>query len=59
MDALGAAGVKRISLGGALYRRAMTELEALAREIREGRLDRATEAIPSREIEALLPTGIE
>jgi 2-methylisocitrate lyase-like PEP mutase family enzyme len=56
VDALGAAGVKRISLGGALYRRAMTELDTLAREIREGRLDRATEAIPSREIEALLPT---
>lgn len=53
--ALGEAGVKRISLGGALYRRAMTELDAVAAEMRQGRLDRAIDAIPSREISALLP----
>lgn len=53
--ALGEAGVKRISLGGALYRRVMTELDAVAAEIRQGRLDRAADAIPSREIAALLP----
>jgi 2-methylisocitrate lyase-like PEP mutase family enzyme len=57
VEELGAAGVKRISLGGALYRRAMTELDAVAAEMRQGRLDRATQAISSAEIEALLPSG--
>lgn len=57
VEALGAAGVKRISLGGALYRRAMTELDAVAQEMLGGRLDRATDAISSRDIAALLPAG--
>jgi 2-methylisocitrate lyase-like PEP mutase family enzyme len=54
---LGAAGVKRISLGGALYRRVMTELEATGRDMMEGRLDRAIDAISSRDIAGLLPGG--
>jgi 2-methylisocitrate lyase-like PEP mutase family enzyme len=54
---LGAAGAKRISLGGALYRRAMTELEATGREMMDGRLDRAIDAIPGRDIAGLLPAG--
>jgi hypothetical protein len=35
----------------------MTELDAVAAEMRQGRLDRATQAISSAEIEALLPSG--
>jgi 2-methylisocitrate lyase-like PEP mutase family enzyme len=53
--ALGEAGVKRISLGGALYRRAMSELDAVAAEMRLGRLERALGAISSAELGALLP----
>jgi 2-methylisocitrate lyase-like PEP mutase family enzyme len=55
VEALGAAGAKRISLGGALYRRAMTELDAVAAEMRAGRLDRATQALSTSTIGALLP----
>ena len=57
VEELAAAGVKRISLGGALYRRAMTELDIVAGEMAGGRFERALDALPSREIAALLPGG--
>jgi 2-methylisocitrate lyase-like PEP mutase family enzyme len=57
VEELGAAGVKRISLGGALYRRALTELDGVAAEMRQGRFERAVQAISSAEIAALLPSG--
>lgn len=53
---LGAAGVARVSLGGALYRRAMTGLLDAAAALRTGDLGAAVRgAVPGREIEALLP----
>ena len=52
---LGAIGVKRISLGGALYRGAMSALAATAADLARGDLSSATRAMPSREIAALLP----
>ncbi len=52
---LGAAGVKRVSLGGALYRRAMSGLLEAADAMRAGDLGAAARAVSGREISALLP----
>lgn len=54
---LSAAGVRRISLGGALYRAAMTTLVALADAMRGGILSGTSSAIPGREIAASLPAA--
>jgi len=48
-------GVRRVSLGGSLYRVAMTALARTAVELRNGDLASAMGAIPGREIAALLP----
>lgn len=52
---LAAAGVRRVSLGGALYRRAMAGLEGAAMALRDGDLASASRGIPGAEIAALLP----
>jgi 2-methylisocitrate lyase-like PEP mutase family enzyme len=52
---LAAAGVKRISVGGALYRVAMTAVARTARALREGDLASVRGAIPGSEIAELLP----
>lgn len=52
---LSAAGVRRVSLGSALYRRAMTALVEIAEALRSGDLSEAAHALPSAEIAALLP----
>jgi 2-methylisocitrate lyase-like PEP mutase family enzyme len=52
---LAAVGVKRVSLGGALYRHAMTALDAAAKALHAGDLGVAARALPSSEIAALLP----
>lgn len=52
---LAAAGVKRVSLGGALYRRAMTGLMEAAEALRAGDLAAGARAMPGAEIAALLP----
>lgn len=52
---LGEVGVKRISLGGALYRHAMSDLVATASDLAKGDLGSATRGMPSGEIAALLP----
>jgi 2-methylisocitrate lyase-like PEP mutase family enzyme len=52
---LEAAGVVRVSMGGALYRRAMSALAEAARRLHEGDLRAATGAIAGTEIAALLP----
>jgi 2-methylisocitrate lyase-like PEP mutase family enzyme len=51
---LSAAGVRRVSLGGALYRVAMTALVETAERLRAGDLGAATHAIAGREIAAAL-----
>jgi 2-methylisocitrate lyase-like PEP mutase family enzyme len=48
------AGVKRISVGGALYRRAMKELVSTAQALQRGDLAAATGGVPSSEVAALL-----
>jgi 2-methylisocitrate lyase-like PEP mutase family enzyme len=48
------AGVKRISMGGALYRRAMKDLVSTAQALQRGDLAAATGGVPSSEIAALL-----
>lgn len=48
------AGVKRISVGGALYRRAMKDLVSTAQALRRGDLAAVTGGVPSAEITALL-----
>lgn len=53
--ALAQAGVKRISLGGSLYRLAMGALAEAAQGMAEGSFDGLRAAIPSRNIAALLP----
>jgi 2-methylisocitrate lyase-like PEP mutase family enzyme len=50
---LEAAGVRRVSVGGALYRSVMTSLANTARALRAGNLSVVTGAIPGREIAAL------
>lgn len=53
---LAEAGVKRVSLGGALYRRAMAALTEAAAALAQGDLAAATRGgVPSRQIAALLP----
>ena len=52
---LAAAGVRRVSLGGALYRRAMAGLEEAAMALRDGDLASGSRGIPAQEIAALLP----
>jgi 2-methylisocitrate lyase-like PEP mutase family enzyme len=52
---LGAAGVRRVSVGGALYRSALTSLVATARALREGDLSVFSGAISGSEISGLLP----
>ena len=52
---LSAAGVKRVSLGGALYRRAMSDLVRAASDLMAGHLGPATTGLPIREIASLLP----
>jgi 2-methylisocitrate lyase-like PEP mutase family enzyme len=52
---LSALGVRRISVGGALYRVAMTALVKTAQALRDGDLASVDEAMPGREIAALLP----
>ncbi len=52
---LAAVGVKRVSLGGALYRRAMSGLLEAAEAMRAGDLGAAARGVPGKEISALLP----
>jgi 2-methylisocitrate lyase-like PEP mutase family enzyme len=52
---LSAAGVRRVSVGGALYRSALTSLVATARALREGDLSVFSGAISGSEISGLLP----
>lgn len=51
---LSAAGVRRVSIGGALYRLAMSSLVQAAASLQSGDLTALTGAIPGREISALL-----
>ncbi|MCC7283599.1 MAG: isocitrate lyase/phosphoenolpyruvate mutase family protein [Acetobacteraceae bacterium] len=55
VGALSAAGVKRISLGGALHRVTLTALAECARRVAGGDLSDMYRAIPSKEIAALMP----
>lgn len=55
LAALEAAGVKRVSLGGALYRQAMGSLVGAARRLKAGDFDIMAGAPSSAEITALLP----
>jgi 2-methylisocitrate lyase-like PEP mutase family enzyme len=52
---LSVAGVRRVSVGGALYRIAMNALVTSAQALRGGDLTAAAGGIPGREIAALLP----
>jgi 2-methylisocitrate lyase-like PEP mutase family enzyme len=52
---LSEAGVRRVSVGGALYRRAMTALVEAAQRLHDGDLSAVTQIIPGSEIAALLP----
>jgi 2-methylisocitrate lyase-like PEP mutase family enzyme len=53
---LAAAGVKRVSIGGSLYRVAMTGVVEAARALAKGDIVGATRGMPTREIATLLPT---
>lgn len=55
---LAAAGVARVSLGGALYRRALSGLLEAAEAMRAGDLGAAARGVPGREISALLPPAV-
>jgi len=55
LNELAAAGVKRVSAGGALYRVAMTSLVTTARAVRAGDLSTLRGALPGSEIATLLP----
>jgi 2-methylisocitrate lyase-like PEP mutase family enzyme len=55
LDELAAAGVRRVSLGGALYRGAMAGLVQAAEALRRGDIAAGARGIPSGEIAALLP----
>ena len=48
-------GVRRVSVGGALYRCAMAELVEVAEDLRAGDLGAVTRGIPGDEIASLLP----
>jgi 2-methylisocitrate lyase-like PEP mutase family enzyme len=52
---LSAAGVRRVSIGGALYRAAMSGLVGAATRLKDGDLGAVRQVIPGREIAALLP----
>ncbi|MBV9538932.1 MAG: isocitrate lyase/phosphoenolpyruvate mutase family protein [Acidisphaera sp.] len=52
---LTAAGVRRVSLGGALYRRAMQGLRDAARQLAAGDLAAGSTAMPGSDIARLLP----
>ena len=52
---LSAAGVRRVSLGGALYRGAMAALVQAANSLRAGDIGAGATGIPSAEIATLLP----
>ncbi len=52
---LSAAGVRRISLGGALYRTAMTALVHAAQAMKDGDFSLATAGMPIADIASLLP----
>ncbi len=52
---LSAAGVRRVSVGGALYRLSMSALVKAASALKAGDLGAVTGAIPGREIAGLLP----
>jgi len=52
---LAEAGVRRVSLGGALYRGAMAALVEAARTLRAGDLSSAGRGVPMAQISALLP----
>ncbi len=54
LEVLAAAGVKRVSLGGALYRHAMGALVDAARALREGRFDFMAGAVTTPEVTGLL-----
>lgn len=55
LSELGALGVKRVSVGGALYRVAMTALAQTAHALRKGNLAAVQGAIPGGDIAKLLP----
>jgi 2-methylisocitrate lyase-like PEP mutase family enzyme len=55
LSVLSAAGVRRVSLGGSLYRRAMTALVEAASALREGDLSAASGGISIDEVAELLP----
>ncbi len=55
LSELAAAGVRRVSLGGALYRRAMSGLLEAATALQQGDLAAAARGVPGAEIAALLP----
>lgn len=55
LETLQRIGVKRVSLGGALYRHAMAALARAAASLAGGDIAAAVRGIPSDEIEALLP----
>jgi len=55
LERLSAAGVKRVSVGGALYRRAMTALAQAAESLSRGELGATRGAISGSEIASLLP----
>lgn len=57
LSVLEAAGVKRVSLGGALYRRVMADLVAAAQALKAGDIASAAKGIPHSEILELLPKG--
>jgi 2-methylisocitrate lyase-like PEP mutase family enzyme len=54
LEVLAAAGVKRVSLGGVLYRHAMGALVGAARELRAGRFGFMGGAVTTPEVTALL-----
>jgi 2-methylisocitrate lyase-like PEP mutase family enzyme len=55
LDVLTEIGVRRVSLGGALYRRAMSTLVAAASALKEGELRAGLGGIPIDELMAALP----
>lgn len=55
LDVLADAGVKRVSLGGALYRHALAAVVGAATRLAQGDLGATAHSVPSSEIEALLP----
>ena len=54
---LEAAGARRVSVGGALYRRAMTAVVETAAGLRSGDFSSLAPGVPGSEIAALLPRG--